>query len=321
MTTPEIKSLLLQQTHAVVQHLLPNGKEVRGEWLIGSVDGEPGKSMRVRLTGDKAGVWVDSAEDKAGDIITLWQFVRRIQFKQAMEEIRNYLNLPSEEEEKSSQSDTWKRIQSQMGTGTTHDIEQVVSLRNLPTTSGLEAAIENGHLFFGPVSDGPEGGPYADHYSWIITDSKRYGAQARRMSGAAWHSGHKAKTAHGTTGRWPIGIADCALPEIALVEGSGDFLAAYTAVAILGLFDRIQPVCILGASQQMPETALHLFTNKTVWLFPHADDNYAGLIGARNWAKRLSSVKATVIPFDFTPYPGVKDLNDFVSALAQKETV
>lgn len=318
----EIKALLLQKgVLAVCNHLLPNGKEHRGEWVIGSVAGESGKSMRVRLSGDKAGVWIDSNSKQAGDIITLWQEVQGVDFRTAMEEIRTYLGLPSEEEEKAASSDTWKRIQSQMGSGTHHDIEQVAALRKLPSAAGLEAAVENSHLFFGPVSDGPEGGPYVDHYSWIITDAKRLGGQARKMSGGKWHSGLKTKNLFGTTGRWPIGIADCPLPEIALVEGSGDFVAAYTAVAMLGLLDRIQPVAILGASQQMPEEALNLFAGKTVWVFPHADDSYAGLLAARKWCRRLMGVKATVIPFDFTPYPGVKDLNDFVSALTPAPTV
>jgi hypothetical protein len=312
----EIKSMLLQRVSDVCAHLLPDGVERGGEWLVGSVSGERGKSLRVRLTGHNAGVWLDHASSDKGDIITLWQSARGIDFKEAIREIRAYLNLPDEEEERAGRSATWKRVQAEMGTGTIHDVEELASLRKLPTTDGLVAAIESSHLFFGPVSDGPEGGPYSNHHSWIITDSSRLSGQARRMDGVAWANDKKAKTLIGTTGKWPIGISESTLPEIALVEGGPDFLAAYTAVAMLGVLDRIQPVTMLGSSQPIFPKAVPLFANKTVWMFPHSDENYAGLQGAIKWGMQLSETGATIIPFDFSPYPEVKDLNDFIAALS-----
>jgi hypothetical protein len=136
------------------------------------------------------------------------------------------------------------------------------------------------------------------------------------MDGVAWANDKKAKTLIGTTGKWPIGISESTLPEIALVEGGPDFLAAYTAVAMLGVLDRIQPVTMLGSSQPIFPKAVPLFANKTVWMFPHSDENYAGLQGAIKWGMQLSETGATIIPFDFSPYPEVKDLNDFIAALS-----
>lgn len=314
MTTDEIKALLLQDVKKAVKHLLPNGEEYRGEWLVGGVGGEAGSSMRVRLDGDNAGLWLDFASTDKGNIIKLWQAVKGIDHKAAMVEIRDFLGIP-QEEDKAAKSATWKHVQLEMGTGTIHDLTELANLRKLPSTAGLELAVQRQHLFFGPVSDGPKGGPYINHHCWIITDSARKSAQARRLDGQPFSDGQKSKTISGTTGKWPIGVADCALPEIALTEGGPDFLAAYTAVAMLGLSDRIQPACILGSGQVIHSEAMPLFRNKTVWLFPHSDNNYSGLQGAIRWESALKKFNAVVVPFDFSPYPGVKDLNDFVSAM------
>lgn len=318
MTTPELSALLTQRVEDVVQrHLLPNGKEYHGEWLVGSVGGEAGKSMRVRLTGDKAGLWLDFASGERGDLIKLWQVTRNLSFKETMREIRQYLGVEDEEDTaRKAPSRAWEQLQREMGTGTEHDLATVAALRQLPTTAGLSLAVENGHLFFGPVFDAPEHGDGEYHHAWIATDSARRSAQARRMSGLPWADGQKAKTIHGTSGRWPVGIADSALPEIAFTEGGPDFLAAYTAVAMLGVQDRIQPVTLFGSGQKIHPDALPLFAGKRVWMFPHSDDNYAGLQGALQWERQLWAVQAHVIPFDFSAYPGVKDLNDFISALA-----
>lgn len=317
MTPSELTILLSRETRRVCNHLLPAGVEHKGEWLIGSTSGESGKSMRIRLEGDKAGLWIDFASGERGDITKLWLSVRNLNYKEGIKEIKEFLGIPDEEGEKET-SQTWLQLQREMGTGTEHDIRAVQSLRKLPTDAGLRLALENNHLFFGPVLDGRKGEQWKKYDAWVVTDASRRSAQSRRLDGEPWADGQKAKTIHGTTGRWPIGIAECALPEIAFTEGGPDFLAAYTAVAMLGLEDRIQPVALFGSGQVIHPDALPLFRDKTIWMFPHSDDNYAGLQGAIRWEKQLATVNALVIPFDFSAYPGVKDLNDFISAI--KET-
>jgi hypothetical protein len=314
MTTDEIKALLLQDVKKTVRHLLPNGEEYKGDWLVGSTSGETGGSMRVRLEGDNKGLWLDFASTDKGNIIQLWQAVKGIDHKAAMVEMHDWLGIP-QEEDKATKSATWKRVQSEMGSGTIHDITQLANLRKLPTTAGLELAIERHHLFFGPVADGPQGGPYTNHHCWIVTDNARKSAQARRLDGQAFFGDQKTKTISGTTGKWPIGMADSTLPEVALTEGGPDLLAAYTAVALLGCQDRIQPACILGSGQVIHSEAVPLFAHKLVWLFPHSDSNYAGLQGAIRWEMQLKKVNARIVPFDFSPYPGVKDLNDFIAVI------
>lgn len=55
----------------LVVELLPSGKRAGPEWEIGSLHGEPGRSLKVHLTGAKAGVWRDFASGAGGDALEL----------------------------------------------------------------------------------------------------------------------------------------------------------------------------------------------------------------------------------------------------------
>ena len=44
---------------------------MRGKFLIGDILGSPGDSLEVVLTGEKAGLWTDRADDSGGDIFDL----------------------------------------------------------------------------------------------------------------------------------------------------------------------------------------------------------------------------------------------------------
>jgi hypothetical protein len=311
----ELAEMLAQRAHEVCELLLPAGRLDQGNWIIGSTKNDEGKSLHVQLTGNRAGLWLDFATGEKGDLIGLWRAARGASLRDTCTEAMKFLGIErvQEEREEPTASQAWTQLQREMGTGTSPDIDALVVLRKLPNDDGLRAAIENGHLFFGPVFDKADSNY---HHSWIITDSSRMGAQARRLDGKPYGDGQKSKTIHGTAGRWPIGIADAGNSlDLAMVEGGPDFLAAYTAIEMLGLANQIQPVAMLGSSQTIHPNALEKFCGRTVWIFPHNDDNMAGIQGAIRWQNQLKSQKITLIPFDFRPYPGVKDLNDFVSLI------
>src|SRR5262249_45443039 len=88
-------------------HLLPAGKKDGPEWRAGSRDGEPGKSLGVHLTGQKAGVWSDFATGESGDLLDLWMAVKRIDFVAAMDEARDFLGI--ERPQFQTQKREWKR--------------------------------------------------------------------------------------------------------------------------------------------------------------------------------------------------------------------
>jgi len=67
-----INAAALARLPELVARLLPNGRAVGAEWHVGSLAGEPGRSLRIRLHGARAGVWCDFATGERGrDVIAL----------------------------------------------------------------------------------------------------------------------------------------------------------------------------------------------------------------------------------------------------------
>lgn len=89
----EINRRLNSQVESVCRHLLPNGNINGREWTVGSIAGEPGKSLKVCLSGDKLGVWADFAAGEGGDLIKLWCEVKGLSVGDALREIKNYLGI------------------------------------------------------------------------------------------------------------------------------------------------------------------------------------------------------------------------------------
>jgi len=89
----EIKRQLIDRADAVAAHLLPAGKRAGHEWVVGSLDGERGKSLCVCITGNKAGVWSDFATGEGGDLIDLWRQVRRIDLPATLAEASAWLGI------------------------------------------------------------------------------------------------------------------------------------------------------------------------------------------------------------------------------------
>jgi hypothetical protein len=57
----KLKGLLVYNARAFCTYIFPNGKYVGGEYVVGSLAGEPGKSLKICLTGKKTGMWKDFA--------------------------------------------------------------------------------------------------------------------------------------------------------------------------------------------------------------------------------------------------------------------
>src|SRR5258708_6208303 len=93
MNWNEISDRLALEAEAIAGMLLQNGKRVGPEWCAGSVGGEAGDSLKVRITGNKAGVWKDLAAGKGGDLVDLWAATRGLSLKEAFEAAREYLGI------------------------------------------------------------------------------------------------------------------------------------------------------------------------------------------------------------------------------------
>lgn len=89
----EIKRLLDRRVQSVAEYLLPNGRKEGQEWRAGSVGGEAGQSLGVRLSGAKAGLWKDFDGGEGGDLLDLWREARRCSLTEALDQARSWLGI------------------------------------------------------------------------------------------------------------------------------------------------------------------------------------------------------------------------------------
>lgn len=90
----EVSRLLGRHVESLVLELLPAGKREGAEWRVGSLAGEPGRSLGVHLHGARAGVWADFASGETGDALDLVAAVLyRGDKRQALVWARRWLGL------------------------------------------------------------------------------------------------------------------------------------------------------------------------------------------------------------------------------------
>ena len=78
----------------ILFHLLPEGRIEGSEFRAGDAFGAKGHSLGVSLKDGKVGVWSDFATEQTGsDLIDLWKLNRQCDFKTALDQIEEYLNL------------------------------------------------------------------------------------------------------------------------------------------------------------------------------------------------------------------------------------
>lgn len=94
MNISELSRMLSYRAETVARELLPQGKREGTEWRVGGIDGDPGKSMGVKISGSKQGVWCDFATGEAGDLVDLWANTRfGGDISRALEEIKTFLGV------------------------------------------------------------------------------------------------------------------------------------------------------------------------------------------------------------------------------------
>jgi len=67
----QIAQMLAPHALAVCGQILPAGREEGGFYCVGSIDGEPGQSLKIYLKGARQGRWRDYAGDDSGDLVEL----------------------------------------------------------------------------------------------------------------------------------------------------------------------------------------------------------------------------------------------------------
>lgn len=292
-------------------------------WQMLGLPGNPGKSCHAPWREDKSPsfsvsgdgtLWHDFSTGEGGDAISFLAKARGLSLGDACREFINMAGsvVPTVLHPNSSNL-TQKRKLSlpSLQQGNQEELSALSSLRGI-SLAGLEAAQKAAILCFSTLHG---------KRAWIITDSARRNAQARRLDGKPWeHIGDKkAWTLPGSQARWPVGIPQInSFKIVALCEGGPDLLAAFHFIAAVGRTD-IFPLGMLGAGLGIHDDALPYLAGKHVRIFPHIDANSQGYNAALKWEKQLSTVGAQVDAFSFHGFSKadgqpVKDLNDCVHA-------
>ena len=90
-----IAARALAHIEAICTRWLPDGKKAGHEWEIGDRHGTPGKSLKVHLSGNKAGMWADfSTGDKGGDLVSLVAYIDGVSQGDAARRLAEFLGLP-----------------------------------------------------------------------------------------------------------------------------------------------------------------------------------------------------------------------------------
>ena len=92
----QVKELLRARVTDLAPYLYPNGKRDGGHWCVGNVNGDPGKSFKICLAGEKAGLWGDFADSEKHrrSLLDLWMQARNVDFKTALHEAAQWTGQP-----------------------------------------------------------------------------------------------------------------------------------------------------------------------------------------------------------------------------------
>lgn len=94
VSAKEVSERLAAKVDSVVPMLLPGGKQSNAHWVCGDISGGLGDSLKVQMTGDNAGNWMDWAnQEYRGDLIDLWRFTKGLTLSDAFKEAKSYLGI------------------------------------------------------------------------------------------------------------------------------------------------------------------------------------------------------------------------------------
>ena len=162
--------------------------------------------------------------------------------------------------------------------GTQEEIRLLAKVRGL-STEGLLMAQERGLLRFGQHYGQP---------AWFVLDKTLRNIQTRRLDGQLWFGRIKALSLKNSNGNWPIGLYESLeYPNIAIVEGMPDLLAAHHFLWAEEYETRWGVITILGASSHFPPEAIPLLKDKSIKIFYHHDKAAQGMRAAYRWGLEL----------------------------------
>lgn len=205
----------------------------------------------------------------------------------------------------------------------------IARLRDWQFIAGIEFLVMRKLLWYADVWDDGRTWP-----AWVVADSSRRNAQARKFDGSDWHGIHgaKAKSLPGSKSEFLIGACDVGdRPIVALCEGQPDFVAALGCVWFEDISPKaVAPVCVTGTgNKEISASMLPCFQDKIVVIPVHNDADGGGRQAAEGWSRQLSGRARSIewIHFDEFARRGVtkkdgrpiKDLADWHTLLGHDE--
>ena len=101
--TPQERQAVIDRLNQIPEKVCPylysNGIPESGYWCVGSIEGEPGKSFKINVAGEKIGWWKDWGEpdEKGGtNFVSLWAKARKISFAAALAQAKAWLDSGGE---------------------------------------------------------------------------------------------------------------------------------------------------------------------------------------------------------------------------------
>ena len=96
MNAAAIAAALADRAEDVCRHYLPGGRKQGRFWIAGDIDGTPGRSLYVRLSGSGTpGKWTDAADGTHGDLLDIVRHRSRANsLPEALNQARAFLALP-----------------------------------------------------------------------------------------------------------------------------------------------------------------------------------------------------------------------------------
>ena len=282
MNAKELSILLAGKAESVAAYLLPAGRKHGAEWRVGSADGDAGKSLSVRVRGDKSGVWKDFATGEGGDLLDLWCAVRRCSVSDAMREAKQWAGVRDEPSLVSAPRlyARPQRPQARRPAGVALDWLHARGLTD-ETIAAFRLGAEGDVVALPYLRDGE-----------LINIKRRSVTDKRRM----WQE----KDAEPCLFGWHLIEPSCRV--VAITEGEFDAMVLHQAgIAALSVNQGA------GNHQWVDSDweRLHRFSEILVCF----DDDDAGRKGAREVAHRLGVERCRIVTF-----PGAKDANDALLA-------
>ena len=91
----ELSQRLAREAEAVCRTYLPEGRRRGRYWIVGDVQGTPGRSLFVKLSGNGCGRWTDAATGENGDLLDLIRINQgHAAFRDTLDEARHFLRDP-----------------------------------------------------------------------------------------------------------------------------------------------------------------------------------------------------------------------------------